>query len=177
MAELHGNERRDRNPSDPLKIYLIDSFPVPVCRNIRIRNCRIYRNEAFRGYNPSKKEYFYGLKAHPLISESGIPAEIFFSPGAYLDTSALYDFTFPPPESGSVHGDRAYNIYDIEDELKDRGIHLMPLRKKNSARKYDTLTERGIRYIRKRIESVFSVIEQKFSRHIHAVTPRPAGSN
>ena len=155
---------------NPLRIYLIDSFPVPVCHNIRIKNSRIYREEEFRGYNPSRRVYFYGLKVHLLISETGIPAELFFSPGAYPDTSSLYDFTFPLPEGSRVHGDRAYNIYDIEDELKDRGIHLMPLRKKNSKRKYDTLTERGIRYIRKRIESVFSVIEQKFPRHIHAVT-------
>ena len=43
---------------NPLKIYLIDSFPVPVCRNIRIKNCRIYQDEEFRGYSPGKKEYF-----------------------------------------------------------------------------------------------------------------------
>lgn len=157
--------------SDSSETYLIDSFPVPVCRNIRIKNCRIYRDEEFRGYNPSKKIYFYGLKVHMLVSESGIPVEMFFSPGSYSDTSALYDFSFPLPEGSSVHGDKAYNVYDIEDELKDRGIHLMPLRKKNSKRKYAGLTERGISYIRKRIESVFSVIEQKFPRHIHAVTP------
>jgi hypothetical protein len=161
-----------RAADNPLKTYLTDSFPVPVCRNIRIKNCRIYQDEESRGYNPSKKEYFYGLKVHLLLSESGIPAEMFFSPGAYPGTSALYDFTFPLPEGSRVHGDKAYNVYAVEDELKDREIHLMPVRKKNSKRKYDTLTERGIRYIRKRTESFFSVIEQQFPRHIHAVTPR-----
>ncbi len=44
--------------SDPLKTYLIDSFPVPVCRNIRIKNCRIYQDEEFRGYNPGKRYTF-----------------------------------------------------------------------------------------------------------------------
>ncbi len=157
---------------NPLKTYLTDSFPVPVRHNIRIKNSRIYQEEEFRGYNSSKRVYFYGLKVHLMISESGIPVELFFSPGAYSDTSSLYGFTFPLPEGSCVHGDKAYNVYETEDELKDRGIDLMPVRKKNSKRKYDSFTEQGIGYIRKRIETVFSVITQKFPRHIHSVTPQ-----
>ena len=41
--------------------YIVDAFPVSICRNIRIRDCRIYQGEGFRGYNVSKREYFYGL--------------------------------------------------------------------------------------------------------------------
>jgi hypothetical protein len=48
----------------------------------------------------------------------------------------------------------------------------MPIRKKNSTRKREPLFEAGIKYVRKKIESVFSVIVQKLPRHIHAVTPR-----
>ncbi|CAK8720378.1 IS982 family transposase [Candidatus Electronema aureum] len=70
-----------------LKIYLADSFPVPVCRNIRIRRCKIYQDECFRGRVSSRKEYFYGLKVHALMTESGIPVEIFLSPGSYSDTN------------------------------------------------------------------------------------------
>lgn len=157
---------------NPLRIYLIDSFPVPVCRNIRIKNRRIYQDEEFRGYNSSKKEYFYGLKAHLLMSESGIPVEIFLSPGSYSDTSSLYDFTFPLPEGSVVYGDKAYNVYGTEDEPKERSIGLMPIRKKNSRRKYNFLTGAGIGYVRKKIETVFSLIERKLPAHIHAVTPR-----
>jgi hypothetical protein len=169
LTEICAQAAHDCNP---LKIYLIDSFPVPVCRNIRIKNCRIYNDEEFRGYNSSKKEYFYGLKAHVLMSGSGIPVEIFLSPGSYPDVSSLYDFTFPLPEGSAVYGDKAYNVYGIEDELKERSIGLMPIRKKNSRRKYDFLTGAGIGYVRKKIETVFSLIERKFPAHIHAVTPR-----
>ena len=48
----------------------------------------------------------------------------------------------------------------------------MPIRKKNSKRKYDYLLDTGIKYVRKSIESVFSVIKQGLPRHIHAVTAR-----
>ena len=59
---------------------------------------------------------------------------------------------------------------DIKYEFEDREIHLMPPRKKSSKREYDTLGKYEIRYIRKRIKSVFSVIKQKSPRYIHAVT-------
>ena len=169
LTEVCAQTAHDCNP---LKIYLIDSFPVPVCRNIRIKNCRIYQDEEFRGYNSSKKEYFYGLKVHLLISESGVPVEIFLSPGSYSDTSSLYDFTFPLPEGSAVYGDKAYNVYGIEDELKEREIALMPIRKNNSLRKYNFLTGTGISCIRKKIETVFSLIGRKLPAHIHAVTSR-----
>jgi hypothetical protein len=39
-----------------------------------------------------------------------------------------------------------------------------------SERKYEVVAEDGIKFIRKRIESAFSVIAQKFPAHIHAVT-------
>lgn len=160
------------NESNSLKIYLIDSFPVPVCRNIRINRCKIYQDKSFRGYIPSRKEYFYGLKVHTLITESGIPVEIFLSPGSYADVNSLYDFSFLVPEGCLIYGDRAYNAYDIEDELKLSDISLNPIRKKNSKRKYESLAEDGIKIIRKRVESIFSVISQKFPKHIHAVTSR-----
>lgn len=153
-----------------LKIYLADSFPVPVCRNIRIRRCKIYQDECFRGRVSSRKEYFHGLKVHALMTESGIPVEIFLSPGSYSDTNSLYDFSFPVPSGSIVYGDKAYNAYNIEDELEQSGIHLNPVRKKNSKRKYESFTGDGVKFIRKRIESAFSVITQRFPAHIHAVT-------
>lgn len=152
-----------------LKIYLADSFPVPVRRNIRIRRCRIYQDECFRGRVSSRKEYFYGLKVHALMTESGIPVEIFLSPGSYSDTNSLYDFSFTVPSGSLVYGDKAYNAYNIEDELERSGIHPNPVGKKNSKRKYESFTGDGVKLIRKRIESAFSAIKQRFPSHIHAV--------
>jgi len=40
--------------------YIIDSFPIAVCKNIRIPRCKLLQDEAYRGYNKSKREYFYG---------------------------------------------------------------------------------------------------------------------
>jgi hypothetical protein len=49
-------------------VYLVDSFPVPVCDDIRISRCRLYPWETtggtYRGYIASKRRFFYGLKIH-----------------------------------------------------------------------------------------------------------------
>lgn len=43
-------------------VYIIASFPVAVCRNIRISRAKIVQGKSYRGYNASKHEYFYGFK-------------------------------------------------------------------------------------------------------------------
>ncbi len=61
-------------------IYIIDSFPVAVCDNYRIQRCHLYRGEEWRGYQASKKRYFYGLKIHLMITQTGQPVEFFLTP-------------------------------------------------------------------------------------------------
>ncbi len=41
--------------------YLLDSFPVPICDNIRIFNVKIIQSAQYKGYIASKKRYFYFL--------------------------------------------------------------------------------------------------------------------
>jgi len=138
MAWFYGAFGQIAHLNNPLKTYLIDSFPVPVCHNIRIKRCKIYNHESYRGWNESKKEYFYGLKVHLLVSETGIPVEIVLSTGNYSDTSSVYDFSFSLPENSYVHGDKAYNVYEVEDQLcEEKKINFMPIRKKNSKRNYE----------------------------------------
>lgn len=40
--------------------YIIDSFPIATCDNIRICRSRRYQGEAYRGYIASKRRYFCG---------------------------------------------------------------------------------------------------------------------
>src|SRR3972149_4802489 len=54
-------------------IYIVDSFPVAACDNYRIYRSRLYRGKEWRGYQSSKKRFYYGLKIHLLITEQGNP--------------------------------------------------------------------------------------------------------
>jgi Transposase DDE domain len=70
-------------------IYVIDSIPIAVCDNIRIRRAKIYTEEDFRGYQASKKRYFYGLKIHLMVTQDGQPVECFLTHGGFGDVDAL----------------------------------------------------------------------------------------
>jgi hypothetical protein len=152
------------------QIYIVDSFPIPVCDNYRIRRCRIYQEEKFRGYQASKKRYFYGLKLHLLITIDGQPVELFFTPGSFSDTSELPWFDFDLPEGAIVLGDKAYNIYWLEDVLKDVGISLFPIRKKNSKRPLEPWQYGLNACYRQRIETTGSLLERLLPKHIHATS-------
>jgi hypothetical protein len=153
-------------------IYVIDSFPIAACDNYRICRSRLYHGEEWRGYQASKRRYFYGLKIHLLVTEQGQPVEFFLSPGSYSDTKALKVFFFDLPAGSKVTGDKAFTDYVIEDTMNEAEVHLTPLRKKNSTRPVPPWVHYLMSSYRKMIETTGSLIEQLLPKHIHAVTAR-----
>jgi Transposase DDE domain len=152
-------------------IYVIDSIPIAVCDNIRIRRAKIYSDEKFRGYQASKKRYFYGLKIHLLVTQDGQPVECFLTHGGFGDVDALKYYTYALPDGAMIYADKAYNDYEIEDLLKEvEHIHLIPMRKKNSKRALSPAVTFVQSYHRKRVETAGSLIEQLLPKSIHAVT-------
>lgn len=151
-------------------VYVLDSFPIPACDNIRIRRCRLYQGERYRGYQSSKRRYFYGLKVHLLVTAQGEPVEFFLTPGSFGDVSGLDLFDFDLPEGSLIYGDKAYNWYLLEDLLAELDIQLSPIRKKNAKRQLPPwevyLQARG----RKMVETAASNVERLLPKHIHAVT-------
>jgi hypothetical protein len=152
-------------------IYVIDSLPIAVCDNIRIRRAKIYTEETFRGYLSSKKRYFYGLKIHLMITQDGQPVECFLTHGSFGDVDALKYYTYELPDGSIIYADRAYNNYEIEDLLKEIDhIQLVPMRKKNSKRGLPPYVSFVQHYHRKRVETAGSLLEQMFPKSVHAVT-------
>jgi hypothetical protein len=152
-------------------IYVIDSIPIAVCDNIRIRRSKIYAGENFRGYHASKKRYFYGLKIHLMVTQEGQPVECFLTPGSFGDVDALKSYAYALPDGSIIYADKAYNDYEIEDLLKEvEHIHLIPMRKKNSKRALSRSSSFVQSYHRKRVETAGSLIAQLLPKSIHAVT-------
>jgi hypothetical protein len=153
-------------------IYVVDSFPVAACDNYRICRCHLYHGEEWRGYQASKKRFFYGLKIHLMITEHGQPVDFFLSPGSYNDTNALKVYFFDLPEGAKVTGDKAYTDYVIEDVMSEAEVPLSPLRKKNSTRPVPPWVHYLMSSYRKMVETTGSLIECLLPKHIHAVTAR-----
>ncbi len=151
-------------------VYIIDSFPIASCDNIRIKRSRRYHGEDYRGYIASKRRYFYGVRLHLVVTGTGEPVECFLTPGEDSDTGALQWYQFNLPAGSTILGDKAFNVYEIEDDLASIDIALCPLRKKNSKRAIPGW-ETYLRALhRKYIETTGSQIMRRFPKTIHAVT-------
>lgn len=107
-----------------------------------------------------------------MITETGNPVDFFLAPGAFSDTSALPLYSFHLPECFWVTGDKAYNDYTVEDVLREAGIELVPIRKKNSLRPVPPYFFYLQSSVRKIVETTGSLIERLLPKSIHAVSAK-----
>jgi len=151
--------------------YIIDSFPVAVCNNRRIGNCKILKEKKWRGYTASMRSYFYGVKVQLVTTKDGIPIAFHFTPGKTADAKALGKMIGKLPPEASLYGDSAYTDYGLEDlALEKKGI-VLKIQRKSNAKRTDTPEQRNQKLkMRKRIETAISDIKKMFPRTIHAVT-------
>lgn len=167
LAQAHKQVNDDQD-------YVVDSFPVAVCDNYRIRRCRLYQGEhsqAFRGYIASKRRYFYGLRIHVVVTAQGQPVDLVLAPGADADISAFKRLHLDLPDGATIYADKAYTDYVCEDVLnEDTEITLTALRKRNSKRPMDGCIRYICQHVRKRIETVFSQMADLFAKRIYAIT-------
>lgn len=151
--------------------YILDSFPIHTCDNIRIANSKLIQGEIYRGKKVSMRRWFYGYNVHILATTNGIPVEYTFLPGRSHDSNALKQLPLEVPAGSAIYTDSGYTNYVIEEMLKEAdGIDLLVARKSNSRRKHEPHIEYIISVMRKRIESTFSEISNFLPKKIHAVT-------
>ncbi|MBK0384562.1 IS982 family transposase, partial [Pedobacter sp. SD-b] len=151
--------------------YIIDSFPVAICNNIRIPNCRILKGKKWRGYTASMRDYFYGVKVQLLTTKDGIPIAFHFTPGKTADAKALGKMIDKLPAEASIYGDSAYLDYGLEDSAFERKAVLLKIQRKSNSKRIDTMEQKEEKLkMRKRIETAISDIKKMFPRTIHAVT-------
>lgn len=177
MRRIHwspsaGRRRQHWKDLNERSTYILDSYPIAVCDNYRISRCKLYQGAAWRGFIASKKRFFYGVRVHILITETGQPVEFFLAPAAMSDTAALSRYDLDVPPGSFLTGDRAYNEYTAEDVLLEADVTLLPLRKKNSLRPLPAYFVYLQHAVRKMVETTGSLVERLLPKSIHAVTAK-----
>lgn len=151
--------------------YLIDSFPVAVCDNIRIAGCHLLQSEAYRGKCVSKRRYFYGFRVQVITTLEGVPVQFYIHAGSFVDITAFKAMELELPEGSCLYADAGYTCYEVEDLLEECDqVQLRCCRKSNSKRKDEPHMAFLKDCYRKRIETTFSGITGFFPKKIHAVT-------
>uniref|UniRef100_UPI0013D6B0F4 transposase n=3 Tax=Flavobacteriaceae TaxID=49546 RepID=UPI0013D6B0F4 len=139
--------------------------------NMRISNCKILKEEKWRGYTASMRNYFYGVKVQLLTTKNGIPIAFHFTPGKTADAKALGKMIDKLPVEASIYGDSAYTDYSLEDAVYKRRCISLKIQRKSNAKRMDTLEQKNEKLkMRKRVETTISDIKKMFPRTIHAIT-------
>ena len=152
--------------------YALDTFPLPACENIRAPRSRLFPDKAYRGFIPSKRVYFHGLKLHLLVDDKKFVHEVNLTPGSLHDLASLLLLPLDLPEGVELYLDRGYESHLYEDLLREaQGIVPMVIRRRNSRRYVPWLQYLAI-VGRRVVETVGSMLHALFPRRIHAVTQK-----
>lgn len=165
----------NRQGANREQLFVIDSYPVPACDNIRISRSRRFRGERYRGYLASKRRFFYGLRLHVVIDVTGCPTEFAIEPGSVGDITAMQRMAIDLPDGATLYADKAYTNYRLEDTMAEPEagrLRLVAHRRANSKRPHPPYRTFLAETYRKRIETAFSLIAARLPKHIHAVTAR-----
>jgi hypothetical protein len=152
------------------KHYALDTFPMPVCENIRANRSKLAPEKTYRGYTASKRQYFHGLKLHLVTTDSQFIVEAELTVGSVADVWGLYGLTLDLPEGSELYVDRGYTDYLAEDNLLGaEAIELKAVRRSNSKR-YEQAEQFLAILGRRIVETVGSSLTMLFPKRIHAVT-------
>jgi hypothetical protein len=111
--------------TDPIR--LVDGCPLPVCVLTRAPQCRRFPGVADVGYCAAKKQYYYGLHGHLMITFDGVITGWTVTPAAGDEREALWDLT--EGVRGVVIGDQGDLSAFLQAEPATVGIDLQtPLR-------------------------------------------------
>lgn len=150
-------------PIPSSKYFVIDSFPLAVCKFGRARYCRSFRGHgADYGTCPSKKETYFGYKVHAMITLEGYITTFEITPASTDDREGLRDIV--EGQSGLVIlGDKGYVGETLTREMSEQGICLMALKRSNSKADWPTSVRQLIFKLRRRVETVFSQLSEQLN--------------
>ena len=148
---------------DSKDYYIVDSFPLEVCKFGRAHFCHSFRSDgANYGKCPSKKETYFGFKVHALITLDGFITAFDITPASTDDREGLRDL-MGEQYTLSVIGGKGYVGEQLREDMQDRNICLLALKRNNSKIQWSKPFRQMIFKFRRRVETVFSQLSQQLN--------------
>jgi hypothetical protein len=152
------------------EVFIIDSMPLPVCKRARARRCKKMQGKAFCGYCAAKQEKFFGWRLHLVCTAAGVPVAFDLLPAAEHDLTAIHELTLALPAGSTVFGDKGFiSAPDARSIFEAVGVRLVSIRRKNMSPN-TWADDFDLRLYRRRIETVYSQLEQMGVQRLHART-------
>lgn len=104
-------------------ISFIDSTPISVCKNKRIKRNKVFKGIAQLG--KSTMGYFFGFKLHIVINEKGELLNFVIAQGNVDDREPLKNKKFVNELKGKLFADKGYLSKTLSEMLFLDGLHLI----------------------------------------------------
>ena len=118
-------------------ISFVDSTPVRVCKNKRIKNNKVFKDIATVG--KSTMGWFYGFKLHLIINEKGEILSFTITQANVDDREPLKNEGFLKGIFGKLFADKGYISKKIAYILFVDGVHLITQLKKQYEKLFNDL--------------------------------------
>lgn len=133
-------------------ISFIDSTPLKVCHNKRIKRNKVFKGFAELGHN--SVGYFYGFKLHLVINDKGELLSFMITQANADDREPLKDKSFIRRIFGKLFGDKGYISKELGEMLFVDGINLITKLRKNMKKRSLSASESVLLRKRAVVETV-----------------------
>lgn len=131
-------------------ISFVDSTPLKVCHNLRIRRHKVFAGLADRG--KTSMGWFFGFKLHLVVNDQGEILAFQLTPGNVDDRKPVPKMT--NKLFGKLFGDRGYISQELFRQLYEEGLVLITTLRKNMKNQLMLLEERLLLRKRAIIETI-----------------------
>lgn len=104
-------------------ISFVDSTPIRVCKNKRIKRNKVFKGIAQLG--KSSMGFFFGFKLHLIINDKGEILNFVITQGNVDDREPLKNERFIDAVKGKLYGDKGYISKELTNMLFVDGLHLV----------------------------------------------------
>ena len=144
-------------------IRIIDSMPIPVCKFGRAYFSKSFKDISTYSYCASKKETYFGLKLHALVTTDGFITDFLLTASNIDDRDAVFELV----QANSfikILADKGYIGNQLKTSLaKEKEILLLSLKRKNSKTPLEKQLRNAVSKTRRRVETSFSQLAEQFN--------------
>lgn len=151
------------NINDLDEIYLVDSFPIPMCQPIRHGRVNLLR-DAGAYFGKGTKGWFFGFKLHVLSTRSGQIVGSILLPTSYDDREGARILADLLEEGSLVIADLGYRGVKFQTQMYEEEGVLFITRADIKSLSLKTTHST----IRERVEGVFSSLWERFATRVYS---------
>jgi len=153
------NEAMSAELNEGENYFIVDSMPVPICKNSRERRlkacCQIFETAPDKGFSAVNQQYFIGYKLHMVISIKGVCLSMDLSKASVHDLHYLNDINRGTLNNCTLIGDTGYLSSEQQIDLFNSAQIELKTPMRSNQKNFKPFPY-VFKKCRKRIETMFS---------------------